>query len=444
MVMIFLSRRELSFIRNAKFTFLFLLAFLLSGTFSFAGNKCGGFAEVAANFPGGGRLADRPIKEGEWRAVLDIGEGKEIPFRINVKKMGFSYAIEIINGEERIMIDEFSVRKDSAFITMPVFGTEFRIKNLGDSLRGVWINSLRKEKNILPFRAKLRGGSRFLKGEVPGPATTTTNWQCLFDYDKQPYPAHGVFGKKGNYLSGTFLTETGDYRFLEGYDDGKEVKMSGFDGSHAYLFTANYISADSLEGTFYSGIHHSEKWKAKRNDTFKLPDPETLTYLKPGYETISFSFPNLQGQRVSLSDPKYKGKVVIVQLLGSWCANCMDETAFLTSLHNQYKEKGLEVIGLAFERADSAKSVKNVQRLKSRYMTNYEFLITGKSNSAGASEVLPMLNKVMAFPTTIIIDKKGKVRKIHTGFSGPGTGEHYNRYVESTRAFVEKLLKEKR
>ena len=388
---------------------------------------------------------NKPVKSGDWRGVLKLNDSTELPFTFTVKEMGFNYIIEIANGVERVRVEEVSLNKDSVVLKMPVFDSEFRLKNTGDSLKGYWYNYARKDKNKIPFRAKFKGGSRFQAGEVPGDPLIPSNWEAVFSQGtEQAYPAQGIFRKKLNYVNGTFLTETGDFRFLEGVDNGKEIKMSSFDGGRAMYFHARYITPDSLSGVFYSGMHWSEKWSARRNDSFRLKDPETLTRMKPGVDKIDFSFYNLEGKKVSLSDPQYKGKAVIVQITGTWCPNCMDETAYLAELHRKYQEKGLEVIALAFERTDSAKAVRNVQRLKFRYAANYQFLVTNKTGKTGVAEALPMLENFMAFPTTIFIDKKGKVRKIHTGFNGPGTGEYYERYALATDEFVQKLLKEKK
>ena len=176
---------------------------------------------------------------------------------------------------------------------------------------------------------------------------------------------------------------------------------------------------------------------------FDLRNPDSLTYLKPGYTKVDFNFKNLEGKYISLKDEKFKNKVVLIQIMGTWCPNCMDETKFLAPFYEKYKSKGLEVVGMAFERTDDfAKAVSNVQRLKTKFNANYEFLITMKTGAAQASEALPMLNNIMAFPTTIYIDKKGIVRKIYTGFYGPATGDKYTKYVEETTRFIEKLLAE--
>ncbi|HRD38301.1 MAG TPA: TlpA disulfide reductase family protein, partial [Bacteroidia bacterium] len=117
---------------------------------------------------------------------------------------------------------------------------------------------------------------------------------------------------------------------------------------------------------------------AKRNEQFKLKDPESITVLKTPGEKIYFTFPDTDGKKVSLSDEKYKNKVIIIQLMGSWCPNCMDETAYLSKVYQKYQNSGLEIIALAYERTDDfEKAKKNVLRLKKRFMVDYDVLITG-------------------------------------------------------------------
>jgi alkyl hydroperoxide reductase subunit AhpC len=122
----------------------------------------------------------------------------------------------------------------------------------------------------------------------------------------------------------------------------------------------------------------------------------------------------------------------------------MDESAYLSKFYDENKAKGVEVLGLAYERTtDFEKSKKSIERLKKRFNINYDLLITGFTNAKDEpAKSLPMLNQVMAFPTMIVIDKKGNVRKIHTGFSGPGTGVHYNEFKTEFEQLISGLLKE--
>ncbi|MNL60744.1 thiol-disulfide oxidoreductase [compost metagenome] len=122
----------------------------------------------------------------------------------------------------------------------------------------------------------------------------------------------------------------------------------------------------------------------------------------------------------------------------------MDETKFLSDFYKQYKGKGVEIVGLAFERtADFERSKKSIMKFKDRFDVQYDLLVTNKtSDSKQRNEALPMLDKIMGFPTTIIIDKNGEVRKIHTGFSGPGTGKHYDDFVKEFTKYIDELIAE--
>jgi peroxiredoxin len=226
--------------------------------------------------------------------------------------------------------------------------------------------------------------------------------------------------------------------------NGDELKLSTFDGAHAFLFTAK-VTDSSMNGFFYSGNHWKEPFIAKRNSSYELPDENSLTFIKEGYDKLAFSFPDTEGQLVSLEDERFKDKVVLVQILGTWCPNCLDETKFYAPYYEANKDRGLEIIGLHFEYVKTAqKAFKGMNRLKERIGVNYPLLLAqyGTVDKAIAGEKLPMLNHILSYPTTIFIDKKGIVRKIHTGFNGPATGEKYTAFKKEFEAFVDMLLSE--
>lgn len=385
------------------------------------------------------------LKSGIWRGFLQLNDSTQLPFNFEVKNKEGKYTLDIINGDEKIVVTDVEVRGDKAYFKMPVFDSEFRCKihNAGDSLQGVWINHARKEKNVILFIAKHGESRRFLY--VPTkPLELEERYKVTFEPGtKDEYLSIGKFSTKSGIAKGTFETETGDYRYLEGYSAYGKFMVSCFDGAHAFLFTATRSNDSLLNGHFYSGMHGHENWVAVKDEKFQLRNPDSLTFLKPGFKKIDFTFKNTEGVDVSLSDERFNKKVVIIQIMGTWCPNCMDETKFLAPFYEKYKSQGLEVIALAFERTDDfAKAVNNVKRSKEKFNANYEFLITMKTGKDQASQALPMLNEIMAFPTTIYIDKKGKVRKIYTGFYGPATGEAHTKYVKETTEYVEKLLKE--
>ncbi len=73
---------------------------------------------------------------------------------------------------------------------------------------------------------------------------------------------------------------------------------------------------------------------------------------------------------------------------------------------------------------------------------DYELLVAGSSDKGKASETLPMLNEVIAYPTMNVLDRSGAVRRVHAGFDGPGTGEKYHEFRREFTAFIEQLLAE--
>ena len=140
---------------------------------------------------------------------------------------------------------------------------------------------------------------------------------------------------------------------------------------------------------------------------------------------------------MSIDDPQFAGKVVLVTLAGSWCPNCHAEAAFMAEIYPRYREQGVEIVALMFEHLEAPdEAMEQVRRFREKYGIEYVTLLAGVSDKTLANEALPSLNKVLAFPTTIFIDRRGEVREIHTGFSGPGTGQHY----DETRNLITGLL----
>ncbi|HYC86149.1 MAG TPA: TlpA disulfide reductase family protein [Chryseosolibacter sp.] len=388
--------------------------------------------------------SDAALKPGMWRGVINI-QNQELPFNFEVEKdQEGSYDIYLRNAEERILLDEVSVNGDSVDIGLHVFDANIKALMYGDSLKGVFVKNYEKNYRI-PFAAAYGQSFRFPKENKPANVPDFGGkYEVTFVDKSDTTLAIGVFRQEGDSVTGTFLTPTGDYRYLQGSVINGTMHLSTFDGNHAYLFKAVKGSDGTLSGEYYSGKTHMEFWTARKNEQAALPDAESLTYLKEGYDRITFSFPDVNGKIVTLDDQKYRGKVVILQLFGTWCPNCMDETKFLAPWYEQNKGRGIEIIGLAYERKDNFQYASDrVRKMISKWNVSYDFVIAGTNDKAKASETLPMLNKVAAFPTTIFIGKDGKVKKIHTGFSGPGTGPYYDEFVEEFNETVNELLGEK-
>lgn len=382
------------------------------------------------------------LKTGLWLGELQLNEKTELPFQFSVAKSKSAYSLTIYNAEERILLDELIEINDSIDVSFPSFHSTLRfIIDDKTKLNGFWINHNKKGNYRIPFTARNKSQERFEDLTALKPSINVSgNWKVTFNYSKDsPYHAKGVFTQdnKGK-VAGTFLTETGDYRFLEGKVGCKQFSLSCFDGSHAFLFESSAMN-DTLYGTFYSGKHWSGEWMAVRDDKFELRDADSLTYLTS--KDFSFNLKDLAGNDFSFPNDNYKDKVTIVQIMGTWCPNCMDETNFYKDLYAKYHDKGLEVIAIGYEAADNwDDQVAKINRLKEKYDLDFKFLVGGKANKGLASEHFSMLNEIISFPTSIYIDKQGNVVRIHTGFNGPGTGEKYTQYVQKTTALVESLL----
>jgi thiol-disulfide isomerase/thioredoxin len=385
------------------------------------------------------------LPTGIWRAVLQ-SPGGELPFGLQIEqKTDSTYSVHAINGEEKLAMDDATLQGDSIRIPMELFESELVAKMDDNKLTGRFTRYSPAGNVNMPFSARHGLTYRFTDAKKTPAADLTGKWAVTFRSEKDSYPAVGVFEQTGNEITGTFLTTTGDYRYLAGTVQQDSLYLSCFDGTHVYLFKAGIgADANTLSGGFWSSVAGYETWTANRDSAATLPDANSLTYLKKGYEKLAFTFPDVEdGKPLSLDDSRYKGKVVIVQLMGSWCPNCMDETRFLAPWYQKNKDRGVEVIALAYERIpDFSVSAPKLQKMKDRFDVTYEVALAGVNDKQAAATTLPMLDKVLAFPSTIFIDKQGKVRRIHTGFSGPGTGKYYEEFVEEFNQFIDKLLAE--
>ena len=390
--------------------------------------------------------AQTKLQTGVWRGVLTTSTGNALPFNFEIENINGVPRLYVINGSERLKVTSIKTVGDSVFIRMPLFDSEFKLKQSGSGLSGRWIKHLGTKDAVMQFTAKPHVSWRFFEqGGIPK-YNVGGRWSAVFGENPHADTTVGVFTQKGSHVTGTFLTTTGDDRFLDGTVKGDSLYLSCFDGGHAFLFTAKINDNHTLTGgKYFSGYAGLDRWQAVRNNKAELPDAYSLTTLKPGYNKIAFTFKDLNGKPVSLSGPRFKNKVVILQIMGSWCPNCMDETNFfVSSFYPKYHPKGVEIIGLAYERTtDFAKSQRTLKQLKMHFNVPYPLLITGYTPSAGdPQKSLPMLADFKGFPTTIIIDKKGIVRRIHTGFNGPGTGEYYTQFIAEFDKLIGSLLAE--
>ena len=400
-----------------------------------------GAAHAAAKFP----------QEGIWRGEFNV-DGDPIPFNFEVKGTDAKGAkFSLINGSRR---DNFVVERisdDTLSVPMNTYDAAlvFTVVD-GKTLRGEYRDLVphRQGARNIPFTAEHGKTWRFVEPgkDVAAEADLSGKW-AVEQLDKSARADKreqvALLQQDGNHLGGVFMTVVGDTRELEGTVQGNRFWLSHFSGPSPRLIKGTIDEDGNIQGAFGSGIYNVVRFEGRKSDNVELPDPYQLTFLKDGQKTIDFSFPDLQGQPVSLRDDKYRGKVVIVEVIGTWCPNCTDQTYFLSPWFKQNRHRGVEAVAVAFEQEDSFEYFqKTLGKFKQYFDIDYDIVFGGIADKKVATEKLQGLNYMAAFPTTIIIDRKGEVREIYTGYTGTVTGEYYEQYVAKFNSLLDELLAE--
>jgi thiol-disulfide isomerase/thioredoxin len=161
-------------------------------------------------------------------------------------------------------------------------------------------------------------------------------------------------------------------------------------------------------------------------------------------ERLRFSFPDLNGRRVASNDARFRGKVVLLDVFGTWCPTCHEATPELVRLYRQYHARGLEIVGLAFEATgDSAVDARQVRRYRDKFGITYPVLLAGVNDNESLAAALPQLHKLTAFPTAVLLGRDGRVRLVYAGFHGLTTGPQRAGQSRQLEGEIERLLQEK-
>lgn len=391
-----------------------------------------------------------PIPEKTNLEFDEVTEGL-LPFTMDVVyETDTTFRIELHNGEETTVVPAKDIAsgrdqragRDTIRIDFPVYDTHISAYHEEGVIEGVWVVHYRDNYRI-PFKAYFGQNHRFTVLRKTPVADLSGSWAVTFGMgDETPYPGIAEFKQEGNQLTGTFRTETGDYRYLEGTVQSNKAYLSVFDGSHAFLFEALIKDDGTLAGTFRSGRHYLTNWTAKRDDNFTLASPDELTLMKEDVP-LSFSFPTVDGKTVSLDDPAYAGKPKLVSIMGTWCPNCREEAEFLKDYLANNDTKDLEVIALAFEYygTDDERSKAAINRYQENMNVPWPILLAGSYDKEAAGRALPMLNIIISYPTLLFVDRDNKVKRIYTGYNGTATSK-FAEFKQSFGDSVQELLAE--
>jgi thiol-disulfide isomerase/thioredoxin len=375
---------------------------------------------------------------GKWRGEFTIRQNTVVPFNFEINDNG---VVVLLNADEKFETGKISIKKDSLFIPLDQFDNElaFRIQN--NTLTG----ELRKQDHTgkpLKVKAEKNKLYRFKENAGLSSKNISGTYEIEFSFESgRTEKSIAVFKQKEKKLTGTFLKESGDARYLEGIVEGNKFYLSSFIGSSPGYYTGVVNDDGSISGEqLGSRIRHT--FHGKLNENATLPDPYKNPASDARNKMFPFSLPGVKGDSVSLSNEKYRNKVVIITITGTWCPNCIDEAAFLSPWYEKNKDRGVEIITIHYERqTDTAYYHKVMERFRKRFDIRYEQAFGGLSNSDTVRKTLK-LPDFRAFPTTLFIDKKGRIAKIHSGYSGPATGKFYDDFIREFNEEVDALLKE--
>lgn len=384
------------------------------------------------------------LKNGIWRGELQV-QDKEVAFLFEVTNANSdSASVTLINGEERVKLTGVLQNKDSVTIPIEAYDAVIKGQIHRNKIEGRFIKNYIENDSGIPFKADFGKKERFEPTPNPTSFAIDGKWDILFIDEKGNTAQNvGIFKSANKIITGSVLTNSGDLRFLEGAYTQNGVQLSAFSGLSPYFLKFDFKNSTHFTGTFYT-TRGKVSLIGTKNEKAGLTDPYSIAQLKKGYETLSFKLPDLDGKTASLQDEQYSNKVVIISILGSWCPNCLDEAEYLAPWYNANKQRGVEIIGLGFERKNDFEYAKGtLSRLKKKYNINYTVLFAGQATPENIKNVFPEIENFSGYPTTIFIDKKGKVRKIHTGFNGPATGLFYQEFKIEFNNLIDKLLAEK-
>ncbi len=373
---------------------------------------------------------------GWYRAWLTNSADVEIPFFIYLPTQAHKDQQGlVVNGEEKISITH-EWEKNTFEVSFMVLPGGIQGSRAEDgSLKGHFTSIDPFSKlHTLPFKATPVIGpkkeDRF-SGAAPPKVDISGDW--AFEFEKSPR-AQGIMAQSGAVLSGTIYPPTeGDYRFLAGDVQGRKFHLSAFDGVHVFLLEGE-VSEDgrSMSGRFFNGEVWRERFKATRKDKVNLDDPFTAVRLKEGATKLSLP---------ALKEEPYAGKPTIVELFGTWCPNCNDAAPVLVSLRQKYRDRGLQVLGVAFEFSDDLGHIsRQLAKYKKAHGSDWKIIRIDGSVEDMETIMLPELEGVHSFPVTMFLKADGTVHAIYAGFAGPATGAKHEAVKKTFDRLTQAIL----
>jgi thiol-disulfide isomerase/thioredoxin len=379
--------------------------------------------------------------KGTWEATVTVNH-VAIPFQIEIDGRGPDVHSYFFNGDERVNPSNSGAFQDGSLVlNFDSYATKL-VATLKD---GILIGTYGGASgSAYPFQAKRHDASVVAASDQHAPDISGL-WEIQVNSPKGESAWHFVVNQTGAKVDAAILRVDGDTGTLSGnYKDGKFV-LSHFTGERPFYVEVTPRSDGSLQLQIAS-LHDTQTLMALRPADARArnlappDDPTQHTKLKDPTQPLRFSFPDLNGRIVSNSDEQFQGKVVLLNITGSWCPNCHDEAPFLEELYRKYHGQGLEIVALDFEQTEQLQSLSRARAFIKRYGVEYTYLIAGEPGQL--NEKIPQAENLNAWPTTFFIGRNGLVRTIHTGFTSRASGELDSRLKDDVRNEIGQLLSE--
>jgi thiol-disulfide isomerase/thioredoxin len=374
---------------------------------------------------------------GLWDAKVVVNGGVEIPFRMELSGSGGSAKGAFFNGDEKFPSTSGTYDKGMLVLNFDDLGTKLEASFKDGVLVGQYSRGTRGAP--YPFEAK-----KFTPVPVGDKTIPSINglWNVQVKSSKGESAWQLIVRQAGAEASAAILRIDGDTGTLTGsYRDGKFV-LSHFSGMRPLRLEIT-PNADGTLSVVQNKDQPLTAIKADQALAKGLPqpsDPSRFTSVKDPTEPFRFAFPALDGRLVSNTDEKFRGKVVIVSISGSWCPNCHDEAPFLGELYRKYRSRGLEIVSLSFEEQAQLKNPVRLRAFMKKYGIEYTVLLPGEPKEL--NDKVPQGVNLSSFPTTFFLGRDGRVRAVHAGFPSVASGEFHKHAKEEITATVERLLAE--
>jgi thiol-disulfide isomerase/thioredoxin len=386
-------------------------------------------------------LASGQTVDGTWDATVTVNN-VSVPFRIEIDNTGTDVHSYFFNGDDRVNpSNSGTFQNGSLVLTFDSYATKLEATLNDGILTGTYGGS---SGNAYAFQAKRHVPSLVRSSDQHAPDISGL-WEIQVKSPKGESAWHFVVNQAGAKIDAAILRVDGDTGTLSGnFKDGKFI-LSHFTGERPFYVEVTPRSDGSLELQIAS-FHDTQNLvalrpaEARARNLAPPDDPTEHTKVKDPTQPLRFSFPDVTGRVVSNTDDRFQGKVVLVNITGSWCPNCHDEAPFLEELYRKYHGLGLEIVALDFEQPEQLKSLSRVRAFIKRYGIEYTYLIAGEPGQL--NEKIPQAENLNAWPTTFFVGRNGLVRSIHTGFTSHASGELDSRLRDDVRNEIAELLSE--